>query len=401
MHRTLKFCRYLRDHGWRPVVLTVTPSAYAAVDAATLAEVPPDVPVYRSLCLDASRHLSVAGRYPGVLALPDRWVSWWPSGVVAGLRAIRRWRPEVIWSTYPVATAHLIGAVLARLSGLPWVADFRDWMTDGDYPDGPLRRRMYRRVERSVLSRCDAAIFTTDACRGLYRDRYPSMERGNWLVLPNGYDEADFGPPQAANRSDRVLLHSGYLYPTDRDPTALFAALATLRRDGHLQGRPLSVLFRAPGDAQHVMTLAARLGVDDLVRVAPPVSHREAVAEMQQADALLLLQGARFARQVPAKAYEYLRAGRPVLTLAPPASASAQLMGSAGLTYRAELDAPDKIALQLRRLMEDLQCGRAKVPPRARVERFERRRQAGRLADIFDSVTRAGALSPVLDTLSD
>lgn len=398
MHRTLKFCRYLRQHGWRPIVLTVTPGAYRAQDPDTLAEVPDDVTVLRSPCFDTSRHLSVAGRYPGLLALPDRWVSWWPSGVAVGLRAIRRYRPHLIWSTYPVATAHLIASVLSRWCALPWVADFRDWMTNGDYPDGALKRHLYRRVERSVLSRCDAAVFTTGASRELYRNRYPALERDNWLVLPNGYDEADFRATAEQQRDERVLLHSGYVYPDDRDPSALFSALAALRREGRLGRKKLAVVFRAPGDADKVNSLAAHKGVADLVRVEPPVSHRDAVAEMQQADALLLLQGSRFEKQVPAKAYEYLRSGRPVLTLAPESSESARLMRAAGYGYRSGLESPAQIAEQLDCLIRDLDHATAPQPRPAFVEQFDRRRQAGRLADIFDSVTRPCPKTSQVDT---
>lgn len=389
MHRTLKFCQHLQSFGWRPVVLTVTPGAYAARDEATLQAVPDDVPVYRAFCLDASRHLSVAGRYPGLAALPDRWVSWTPSGVLEGLRAIRRWRPEVIWSTYPVATAHLIGLALARWSGLPWVADFRDWMTEGDYPSGALRRRLYRRIERSVLKRCDAAVFTTESCRSLYQERYPTLENEDWRVLPNGYDESDFSNETVPRRNKLVLLHSGYLYPDERDPSALFEALARLRDRGRLNERPVTVVFRAPGDENQVHKLARRYGVAQWVRVAPPVAHRDAVREMQQANALLLLQGARFARQVPAKAYEYLRSGRPVLTLAPADSESTRLMRAAGYPYDAPLDAPSEIAEHLDQLLRDLRSGTVARATPAVVRRFDRQHQANRLAHLFEAVANS------------
>ncbi|TQE98065.1 MAG: glycosyltransferase family 4 protein [Spiribacter salinus] len=73
---------------------------------------------------------------------------WALRALPVGVRVIRGERPAVIWSTYPIATAHLIGYLLHRLTGLPWIADFRDSMTEPDYPDDPAQWRAYRRIER-------------------------------------------------------------------------------------------------------------------------------------------------------------------------------------------------------------------------------------------------------------
>lgn len=79
MQRALKVVRYLREDGWRPVVLTADPRAYASTHSNQLSEIPDDVPVHRAFAIDTSRHLSFRGKYPGCLAWPDPWVSWWPA----------------------------------------------------------------------------------------------------------------------------------------------------------------------------------------------------------------------------------------------------------------------------------------------------------------------------------
>lgn len=81
MQRTLRFARYLPDHGWEPIVLAPSPRAYQQTDSGQLADIPQQVRVHRAFALDTARHLTVMGRYPRVLALPDRWVSWWLGAV--------------------------------------------------------------------------------------------------------------------------------------------------------------------------------------------------------------------------------------------------------------------------------------------------------------------------------
>jgi hypothetical protein len=105
--------------------------------------------VERAFALDASRQLAVRGRYPAFMARPDRWVSWWLGAVPKGLAMIRKYRPQAIWSTYPIATAHKIACTLQRLTGLPWIADFRDPMAQDGYPED---RKTWQTVKLALKS---------------------------------------------------------------------------------------------------------------------------------------------------------------------------------------------------------------------------------------------------------
>src|SRR6266849_6201729 len=107
MQRTLCFSRDLREHNWAPLVLTAHPRAYAAIKTGQLRQVPNDVPVRAAFALDTKRHLGIGGRYHGWMALPDPWVSWLPGAIASGIQMIHKYRPEVLWSTYPIATALL------------------------------------------------------------------------------------------------------------------------------------------------------------------------------------------------------------------------------------------------------------------------------------------------------
>src|SRR5262245_46074308 len=118
IQRTLKFSRYLPAYGWQPLILTASSKAYAQVRYELLKCIPEKVLVQRAFALDTARHLAFRGAYLSWMALPDRWVSWWLGGVLAGLRLVRTYRPAILWSTYPIATAHLIGLTLHKLTGI-------------------------------------------------------------------------------------------------------------------------------------------------------------------------------------------------------------------------------------------------------------------------------------------
>jgi glycosyltransferase involved in cell wall biosynthesis len=342
MQRTLRFARYLPEFGWSPIVLTANVRAYDQTSDDQMGDVPEDVEVIRAPAWDTSRHFAVAGRYPAFLALPDRWMSWaWGAKWVAR-RVLSRFSPDVIWSTYPIATAHQIGASMARRSGLPWIADFRDPMAQPGYPEDPRRWKAFDRIERRAASTASLCTFTTPGAARIYGERYPERA-GSMRVIENGYDEETFADTAGAtsgaiNPGRLTLLHSGVVYPSERDPTQLLQALAQLKQRSAQLYERLVVRFRAPVHDDLLRQLAARFQVEEAIEILPPVGYREALEEMLRADGLLILQASNCNEQVPAKFYEYLRAGRPMLVLTDPAGDTAGVARSASITSIAGLD---------------------------------------------------------------
>lgn len=162
IQRTLRFVQQLPQFGWEPVVLTAHPRAYERTEESLLAEVPPQTHVVRAQAWDTARHLAFKGRYLGAWARPDRWASWRFDAVRQGLALIRQHKPQAIWSTYPIATAHRIGAELARRSGLPWIADFRDPMAQDGYPTDPRVWQSFKGIEEQAFGQARACVFTTE-----------------------------------------------------------------------------------------------------------------------------------------------------------------------------------------------------------------------------------------------
>ncbi|MES1936612.1 glycosyltransferase [Salinisphaera hydrothermalis] len=387
--RASAFARYLPAFGWQPHILAPRTSVYDPGSCETDAVVPGHV--HRAWAIDARRHLGWRRRYMAWTAVPDRWGAWLPGAIASGLAAIRRHDIQVIWSTYPIATSHLVAAVLARLSGRPWVAEFRDpMMLDG----APAQRRVLAAIERRVMRQADHLIFATDGSARDYVRRYPAIE-SRCTVIPNGYDpelQPDMpavpereGPPVAAG--PRRIVHSGQLYPRDRDPKALFEALAAMKQSGRISADQVRFVFRNTQDATHYAREIARLGLEDLVEIAPRLPHAAALAEQARADALLLLQGKGFNRQVPAKLFEYLRTGRPLLALVDPDGDTRALLKEVGVGECAAPDRPEVIAAAVSALIESLERYGSEHPrwrpAPDRLSKYSRRVGTARLAALL------------------
>ena len=393
LQRTLKFSAYLRDFGWEPMVLTISPRAYEQVSDDQMAEIPNGMVVERAFGLDTSRHFAIGKRYPGILAQPDRWVSWWPGAVWRGLSMIRRFRPNVLMSTYPIATAHLIGLSLQRLCRLPWVADFRDSMTEPGYPRDQLTWRVHRRLEAAIVRRCARSVFTTKGTREMYAERYPDIPDARWSVIENGFDEENFRDAEEGlsvtsleHPRQITLLHSGILYPQERDPKPFFAALRMLKDSGEISRENLQVVLRATGSDQLYIEMLSQYGIADIVALAPTIGYRAALQEMMTVDALMLFQASMCNHQVPAKLYEYFRAGRPIFTLTDPVGNTADSLRTAGVTSIVNISDVHDIANGLQQFLRNLRyAGTQGVAPEI-ANLHSRRARSRQLAEILNGV---------------
>jgi len=389
--RTLGFARHLPAAGWQPIILSARAGAYPITAPVEDGIIPEGCPVYRVLALDARRHLGIGGKYPAFLAQPDRWISWYPAAVIQGLRLIRRHRIAAIWSTYPIMTAHCIARSLSWMSGLPWIADFRDPVASSIGASNSYSAASQRRWEGRVLRDAAQTVFTTESALKAYAQRYPGASEDNRLsVIANGYEEALFENLPAREGSKPIgpltLLHSGVLYPEGRDPVPFLTALARLKAKGIVDARNLKVVLRACGSYAMYTDEVLRLGVADLVKVAERLSNREALIEQAHADGLLLFQGEKYDRQIPAKVYEYLRIGRPVFALVGKDGDTAALLRKTGGAEQVALDDIHAIEARLEAFILALRAGSAaRVSPDV-AARYSRRAGTASLARLLDGV---------------
>lgn len=391
IQRTLRFAKYLPEFGWEPIVLTADPRAYEQTSDDQLRDVPSTVRVCRAFALDSARHLAIAGRYPPALARPDRWRTWWLSAVPCGLALARSLRPSVLWSTYPIATAHVIARTLQRRTRLPWVADFRDPMAQDGYPRDPKTWARFKEIEEQTIASGAQLVFATPGAQRTYRQRYSRIAPERFQLIENGYDDEAFPaddervrPP--LNPGKLTLLHSGIVYPKERDPTSLFKALKLLVDRGVVKPESFSIRFRASVHDDMLRGMAKAAGVDALVELEPPVGYRVALEEMLAADGLLVLQAANCNDQIPAKLYEYFRSRRPVIGLTDENGDTAKALRDAGCARIAPLDDAQLIAATLAAFVDDADRTAGWIAGQSAIVRHSRRSRAAQLAALLDSM---------------
>ncbi len=399
--RSLKFTRHLLGLGWRSHVLTVDPAVYAQRDPALAAQIPAAVTVQRLPCRDAKQRWSIAGRYPAIVGVPDRFGSWRGPAIRAGRALIARGAVQAIYSTYPLPSAHLIALKLKRDSGQPWIADFRDpWAGGGGRG---WRYRVDAWLERRVVHAADRVLANTDAARDDFVARYPDLPATRFVTLPNGYDEDDFSDLPAPDRERFHIVYPGSINRSNRDPTPLLRAVGALLRAGRLaraQTR-ITLLGCGPsGDQAWLRELLTAEGLTDLTDiVVERVPYRDSLHRLARAGLLVVLNEAAgetrddlaYARlMVPAKVYEYLRLRRPFLVLCG-AGAIPQLLARTGGGAACAAADQARIQAHIEHAFAAWQAGDGGAAPSDIVSQFERRQLSARLAQELDRVSHAAA----------
>lgn len=432
--RTLRLVKRLEAEGWATTVLTVTPDSYPPdmpFDAELLSRVPTNVEVISarvfrplakvsgtlrrdpaskrthasfrpvptggsaapSLSLRPSLVRRVYTTLDELTSIPDKEIGWLAPAVAKGLLSIIRRRPAVLYSSAPPWSGQLVALALARISGLPWVADFRDPWARAPWRETQAARirRAAVTLERRVVNRADAILFATRTNRDEYAAHYgPDLAR-KFQVVCNGCDPQEFVDLKGAESSGRfVLLHAGSLYGA-RTPVPLFSAIALALQSGAISREHFC--FRLIGSTNADFPLAASaLGLDGVVEFLPRMPRQKILNEMASASCLVVLQPGTTV-SVPGKLYEYLAVGRPILALSEEGETS-DLVRESGIGIAVAPQDEAAIEAALRHLVASQQCRVQRPPPRL----YDGNVTAGEAVAIIDRVAQArSALRPRVD----
>jgi glycosyltransferase involved in cell wall biosynthesis len=296
----------------------------------------------------------------------------------------------VAYSSSGPFTSHLVGLVLKRLTGRPWVVELRDgWYrwNRAIFPDYPgWRNVLERRLEAAAIRAADRVVLVTERMADAFRVQYPDVSRDRFTVVSNGFDPAQFTVSAPADRTGGYeVLHAGALYFGRSLVAFLDAARRLISEDADFaaQFRLTLVGTLDPRASAEV----SQSGPDQHLNILGQVSHAEALAAMASADALLLVANTTpgAAATVPGKLFEYLAVGRPILAVAPPDSSTADVLAQSGGGWLAPAGDPAAIASVLRQAFTAHRFGKPRRPDPAALARFDRRKLTGDLAQVFDA----------------
>ena len=357
VQRWLKMSKYLPEYGWQPVVYTAEGAEYPVEDPSLEKDVRPEVEVIRQPItepysfykkflgmkkeqkvkagfIDDTGHkqgwkerLSIWIR--GNFFIPDA-RCWWVKPSVKYLKSYLKEHPvDAIISTGPPHSMHLIAMQLKEALGIPWIADFRDPWTEIDYYSKlRLTRwadRKHHRLEHEVLTKADKVVTVSPnwACR-LEALGAPKAD-----VVYNGFDESDLSQTGNPFVSDKfTLTYLGVLFKV-RNPECLWQALGELVAEDIRFAEKLQVKLIGQVDKEVTQTIT-RNGLKDHVVLSPYIPHNQVADALHQSSVLLLPLMSNDESDtlglIPAKVFEYMASGRPILCIGPTNGDTAKIL---------------------------------------------------------------------------
>lgn len=337
-------------------VLTTTQAhTLQVMDRTLMAGLPEDLVIERQPSPDAvlTARFPRAGRVAAVLlgrtVLPEIFLPWALPATVAGCRMVREWRPHVVYSRAPKHVSNVVGWRMKHKTGLPWVAHFSDpWITAG-LPYRRLQRWLGLPLERRILRDADALVFVTRQAMERILAPHPAAWRERARIIPHGYEAT---PPDAVTtpvKGPLTVIHAGAFYPGIRRPETLIEALKRMHAASPLDGRMVVECIGDDSTCYQQQTDAA--GLAKVLRFLPPVPFDECQRKIAASHLTLILDTAGYGGVfLPTKLFEAFASRRPVVGLAEPGSAVAEILEQADLPW-ADVRAPAHIAEVLTRLL--------------------------------------------------
>lgn len=392
VQRTTKFVKFLPRCGWRPTVLTA--HHVHLRDRSLHADIPAGTRVERTPVLLLPDWLPFRLRkwVARWIFVADMEVGWYPSAVRAGHRLLRDEPFAALYSTSVPYTGHLVGLRLKRRHQIPWVADFRDaWIGhfQFEYPT-PVQRAIAERMERAVVHTADRVVVVNERLRAHFLDRYPELPEEHFVTIPNGFDPDDYEDVVLPEKEERfTITYTGSLYGEVQSARPFLQALRRALADGRLSAADVCVRF-VGNPSVEAPRLVAEWGLEPVVDFLGYLPHSQVIGHQLAADALLLILGDHPHADIvlPGKTLEYLYARRPILAMVSD-GVTRDVLRAAGVGRFAAPDRPDEIVEALLEMVAAWRRDELAARPDPEViARYDRRRQARRLAAIFDDVQR-------------
>lgn len=358
VQRWLKFVKYLRQFGWEPVIYTPENPESPQLDQSLVNEIPAELEVLKTKVWEPYRwYKTFTGRKmderiqtaflsekkkPGLTEKLSIWIRgnvfipdarrYW---IKPSVKFLKTWllqnKVDLIVSTGPPHSMHLIGMQLKRQTGIPWLADFRDPWTNIDYYQdlmlGKRADRKHHQLELRVLKNADVVTVVSPGMSKEFNEIY----NRNYAVIPNGFDTSDFEKTEMLNpESGFSLAHIGALVKT-RNPLILWKVLNELCKESDTFSADLKIKLIGNVDVFVRESLQANELMDKL-EILPYLPHEEVVKEQMRTQVLLLL-----INRTPnahliltGKLFEYMGAGRPIIGIGPVAGDAATILKETG-----------------------------------------------------------------------
>lgn len=385
VQRWLKFVKYLRKFGWEPVIYTPDNPEFPAFDDTLMSDIPEGIQIvrtpiwepyslYKKLIgakhdqkVNASGFISEKknkGRLKnlsiwlrGNFFIPDARKFW----IKPSVKFLNNWLKEnkvdVMVSTGPPHSMHMIAAGIKKTTGIPWLADFRDPWTNIDFYEElnlmGWADKKHHRMELEVLNNADEVVVISNSMKS----DFLKIKNRQYEVITNGFDFDDTENVKVTIDDTFSIAHIGSMAKS-RNPLNLWESLSYLKKT--VPGFGEDLVIKLVGSVDFTVTdEIERCGLSDNLQKIEYSPHDKIIEIQKQSRVLLLIINNTPNAKVilPGKFFEYMASGRPILCIGPYDGDAAKVINETNSGVVANTDNADEITAKIKSLYLNYKAG--------------------------------------------
>lgn len=406
VQRWLKFSKYLPKYGWKPIIYTPQNTDFklkygnqaSQKDETEVLTTPifdPGAMFTKSSgkmkigevdAKNASLITKLVIWIRGNYFIPDSKIFWVAKSVRYLVRYLKNHPVDVIVTTGPPHSMHLIGLGLKDILGVKWVADFRDPWSKGDILNqlsaSPKTIKQHEKLESQVLSKADIVLSVGQQMADSFKSRVPD---GVYKVITNGYDPQDFEKEIAREPNKFVITYSGLLY-NNRNPRAFWQVLDELIKSNTSFAEVIEVKIIGLIDPAVETELKNFSSLKNKIVQLGYLSHQDSIEALRKSNALLLTvdNTENSLMLIPGKLFEYLATDLPIIGFGNAKSDANQILIASGHEPLIEYTDEEEIKLRINTLFEQFQSG--EVPREFSHQSYSRVELTNNLVELLDDL---------------
>jgi glycosyltransferase involved in cell wall biosynthesis len=416
VQRWLKFVKFLPKYGWKVIVVTPKNGSYPNTDSTLLEDIPKQTPIEKTVTLEPFRLFNILSGNPGKgktstvgmneikgsqtlikriaayvranIFIPDARMGWVPFAISRGKKILKKNSIDLIITTGPPHSTHLVGLKLSQKLALPWISDFRDPWTSIYYnkflPRSQRSKKKDHELESRVLSTANSVITVSKGIEQEFENRAQNIH-----VIPNGYDQEDFTGLKNHKKEDIFKLSYIGNLKGNQNCSAIWKAIKEISAENESFRTSFKLSFTG-NIHEEVLRTFKEFEIDSLTESLPFVEHQEAVKRMFESDALLFpIPRAENSEQIiTGKIFEYLASKTPLLSVGPVSGDAARILNECNRSPM--IDYEDEKAIKQRLLTLFENWSKSDTRPKHQGdehEQFSREKLTQTLANILNQAT--------------
>ncbi|WP_299065388.1 glycosyltransferase family 4 protein [uncultured Polaribacter sp.] len=403
VQRWLKFVKYLQNFDIEPIVYTVDNANYPKEDKTLINEIPKNIKVLKQPIWEPTdllfwkknnqqkkgvSNVSKGGFLSfirGNFFIPDPKVFWVNPSVKYLQKIIDSYKIDVIISTGPPHSMHLIAQKLHQKNNLKWIADFRDpWSNlyyNKDFNQLSFAKNKNIKFEKSVLKNADCILTVSDTLKKEFLKTAKRVE-----VITNGFDD-EVVTKNIIRLDKKFTISYIGLLPKQSNPTVLFKVLEKLSLQDSSFKNDLQINFI--GDiVDDVKQDIQRFNLSENTKFLGYLPHHKAIKYQKKSQVLLLLIPNVLNNEgiLTGKLFEYLTAKRPILAVGPEKGDLASILEETNAGKVVNFENELKLSEEIKSLYKDYKNNKLSVSS-SNIKKYHRKELTKELASILKNIT--------------